>query len=454
MLRCPSSRLLCALPSATRLGTSLVPVVSRLELMLWAVEMPIQPTRASSRHTAPKALSSFQRRRKFRYNAIQTTPSFSRLYTRRRWFVPGQGPEQAGRHSQNRQTGERVNTASRGRRYRLAYHSGVVYQAPKGTQDILPDDASYWAFVEREMRRQARLANYGEIRTPTFEDTGVFTRAVGEGTDIVEKEMYTFLDKGGDSMTLRPEATAGIVRAYLQRGMASRPQPVKLFTLLNAFRYDKPQKGRFREFHQIDFEAIGEADPLVDAELVGLQWRLYADLGLRNLSLQVNSIGDQQCRPAYVAKLKDYFLQHVDRLCEECRRRLDTNPLRLLDEKRPECQAVLEGAPRSAENLCEPCRIHFEAWLGYLDAAGIPYAINARLVRGLDYYTRSVWEVWPPVVGAQSTIGGGGRYDGLAEQLGGRPTPGVGFATGIERIILELKDQHVSVPPAPTPNVF
>src|SRR5579859_8244535 len=178
---------------------------------------------------------------------------------------------------------------------------GTQFQTPRGTQDILPDDASYWAFVENEMRRQARLCAYNEIRTPTFEDTRVFQRGVGATTDIVEKEMYTFLDKGGDSMTLRPEATAGIVRAYLQRGMASRPQPVKLFTLLNAFRYDKPQKGRFREFHQIDFEAIGEADPLIDAELVGLQWRLYASLGLRNLSLQVNSIGDHKCRPAFIA---------------------------------------------------------------------------------------------------------------------------------------------------------
>src|ERR1051326_3763154 len=184
------------------------------------------------------------------------------------------------------------------------------------------------------MRRQARLANYGEIRTPTFEDTGVFARGVGGSTDIVEKEMYTFMDKGGDSMTLRPEATAGIVRAYLQRGMASRPQPVKLYMLLTAFRYDKPQKGRFREFHQIDFEAIGEVDPLVDAELVSLQWRLYADLGLRNLSLQVNSIGDHVCRPGYVKVLDAYFRQHLDGLCAECRRRLDTNPLRLLDEKK------------------------------------------------------------------------------------------------------------------------
>jgi histidyl-tRNA synthetase len=236
--------------------------------------------------------------------------------------------------------------------------------------------------------------------------------------------------------------------------MASRPQPVKLFTELNTFRYDKPQKGRFREFHQIDFEAIGESDPLIDAELVGLQWRLYARLGLRNLSLQVNSIGDAVCRPAYVAALAGYFRQHLDGLCEECRRRLDVNPLRLLDEKNQECQAVLEGAPRSADHLCQDCRAHFEAWLGYVEGAGIPFAINPRLVRGLDYYTRSVWEVWPPNVGAQSTIGGGGRYDGLAEQLGGRPTPGVGFATGLERIILELKDQHVAIPSGGQPCAF
>ncbi|MBV9328688.1 MAG: histidine--tRNA ligase [Chloroflexi bacterium] len=348
----------------------------------------------------------------------------------------------------------RACARSAGFSWRLAYHSRVVYQAPRGTQDILPEDEPYWRQVEKQMRRQARLANYGEIQTPTFEETGVFARGVGATTDIVEKEMYTFLDKGGDSMTLRPEATAGIVRAYLQRGMASRPQPVKLFMLLNTFRYDKPQKGRFREFHQIDFEAIGEADPSVDAELVALHWRLYAELGLRDLSLQVNSIGDHNCRPAYIALLADYFRQHLDGLCEECQRRLETNPLRLLDEKRPQCQAVLEGAPRSADHLCDACRAHFETWLSYVEAAGIPFEINSRLVRGLDYYTRSVWEVWPPVVGAQSTLGGGGRYDGLAEQLGGRPTPGVGFASGVERIILEIKDQQVDMPSPTAPDVF
>ncbi len=329
------------------------------------------------------------------------------------------------------------------------------FQRPRGTQDILPEDAPYWNYVEAETRRQAQLANYGEIRTPTFEDTTVFARGVGEGTDVVDKEMYSFLDKGGDSITLRPEATAGIVRAYLEQGMASWPQPVKLFELLNAFRYDRPQRGRLREFHQIDFEAIGEADPLVDAELVGLQLRLYEALGLRNLSLQINSIGDAACRPAYIARLTEYFEAHRSELCEDCQRRVETNPLRLLDEKRPQCQPVLDGAPQSADHLCADCRAHFEGWLDHLETAGISYAINPRLVRGLDYYTRSVWEVWPPVQGAQSTVGGGGRYDGLAEQLGGRPTPGVGFATGIERIILELKEQGVTVPaPAAGPCVY
>lgn len=328
------------------------------------------------------------------------------------------------------------------------------FQAPRGTQDVLPEDAGFWTYVEDETRRQARLANYGEIRTPTFEHTAVFARGVGAGTDVVDKEMYSFLDKGGDTLTLRPEATAGIVRAYVEQGMGSRPQPVKLFTFLNAFRYDRPQKGRFREFHQIDFEAIGEQDPLIDAELVGLQLRLYAALGLRNVSLQLNSIGDAACRPAYIESLRTYFREHLSGLCEDCQRRLETNPLRLLDEKRPECQAVLDGAPHSADHLCNDCRAHFEGWLDSLETAGISYAINPRLVRGLDYYTRSVWEVWPPVQGAQSTIGGGGRYDGLAEQLGGKPTPGVGFATGIERIILELKDQGVAVPTPSTPTVY
>jgi histidyl-tRNA synthetase len=266
--------------------------------------------------------------------------------------------------------------------------------------------------------------------------------------------MYSFLDRSGDSMTLRPEATAAVVRAYIQHGLKSRPQPVKVYLLLSAFRYDKPQAGRYREFHQFDAEAIGEADALVDADLVALQWRFYRALGLERLSLHLNSIGDQACRSGYIQALREYLERHEAGLCEDCRRRVRTNPLRVLDDKNPQCQPILDAAPRSQDYLCGACREHFDDWLGYLDAAGVPYTVTPRLVRGLDYYTRSVWEVWPPNEGAQSTLGGGGRYDGLAEQLGGPPTPGVGFATGIERLILELKAQNAAVPPSPKPAVF
>lgn len=329
----------------------------------------------------------------------------------------------------------------------------ALYQAPRGTQDVLPEEAPYWTYVEAEARRQALLANFGEIRTPTFEATPVFARGVGATTDIVEKQMFTF-EKGQESLTLRPEGTAAVVRAYMEHGMASRPQPVKLFSLIAAFRAERPQRGRYREFHQFNAEAIGEEDALADAELVALQWRLYQTVGLRGLTLLVNSIGDPVCRPGYLQALREYFEAHHAELCEDCRRRLPVNPLRLLDDKNPACQPVLDAAPASADHLCGPCKAHFDAWLGYLAAAGIPFEVTPRLVRGLDYYTRSVWEVVPAGAGAQGTLGGGGRYDGLAEQLGGRHTPGVGFATGIERIILEMKEQQVRVPDAEPPRVF
>ncbi len=329
-----------------------------------------------------------------------------------------------------------------------------MYQAPRGTQDILPEEAPYWAFVEQTARRFAALYGYGEIRTPTFEDTGLFLRGVGDSTDIVEKEMYSFRDKGGGELTLRPEGTAPIVRAYIEHGMASRPQPVRVFAFVNCFRYDRPQRGRYREFHQWDCEAIGELDPLVDAELIDLLWRYYEALGLRGLTLQLNSIGDGQCRPAYLDQLRAYYHERVDSLCADCRRRLETNPLRLLDCKNPQCQPAIAGAPRLVDALCAECAEHFAALRRYLDELGIAHELNPRLVRGLDYYTKTVFEVWPPEVGAQSALGGGGRYDGLVEQLGGRPTPAIGFATGLERIIMNLKAQAVPVPPLPGPRVF
>ncbi len=329
-----------------------------------------------------------------------------------------------------------------------------MYQAPRGTQDVLPEEAAYWTYVERTARRFAGLYGYGEIRTPTFEDTGLFLRGVGGGTDIVEKEMYSFEDKGGGHLTLRPEATASVVRAYLEHGLVSRPQPVKVHTFVSCFRYDRPQRGRYREFHQWDCEAIGEIDPLVDAEMITLLWRFYEGLGLRDLTLELNSIGDAQCRPAYLDALRAYYRPLVNDLCGDCRRRLETNPLRLLDCKVPTCQPAIAGAPRLLDSLCAECAAHFAAVQRYLADLGIGATINPRLVRGLDYYTKTVFEVWPAEAGAQSALGGGGRYDGLAEELGGRPTPAIGFATGIERIILNLKQQHVEVPPAVAPRVF
>ena len=329
-----------------------------------------------------------------------------------------------------------------------------MYQAPRGTQDILPENTAVWRHVERCAETTARRFGYGEIRTPTFEDASLFLRGVGEGTDIVDKEIYRFEDKGGTDLALRPEATASTMRAYLQHGMSSRPQPVKLYSLLTVFRYDRPQAGRYREFRQFNVEAIGDEDPLLDAEVIGVLWRFLADLGLRDLTVLLNSIGDPVCRPGYIDALKAYFAPHEAELCGDCRRRLHTNPLRLLDCKNASCQPILAEAPRTIDYLCDPCREHFEAVRGYLTAAGLPFEIEPKLVRGLDYYTRTVFEVVPPKIGAQATIGGGGRYDGLAELVGGRHTPAVGFAAGLDRIILNMREQGCPLPEPDAPDVF
>ncbi len=329
-----------------------------------------------------------------------------------------------------------------------------MYQSPRGTQDILPEDAAVWRYVEQRAAEQARRFGYGEIRTPTFEDVGLFLRGVGSGTDIVDKEIYRFQDKGGSELALRPEATASVMRAYLERGLASRPQPVKLYSLINLFRYDRPQAGRYREFRQFNVEAIGEEDPLSDAEVIAILWRFLEELGLRGLDVLLNSIGDKVCRPGFIQALVEYYRPRVDEICADCRRRLETNPLRLLDCKNARCQPIADGAPKTIDHLCADCAAHFDRLRGYLQAIKLPYTITPRLVRGLDYYTRTVFEVVPPIVGGQSTIGGGGRYDGLAEEIGGKPTPGVGFAAGLDRIIMNLREQGCPLPASEVPDAF
>jgi histidyl-tRNA synthetase len=330
-----------------------------------------------------------------------------------------------------------------------------VFQLPRGTQDILPEDAVVWRHVERRAEAIARRFGHSEIRTPTFEETALFERGVGAGTDVVEKEIYRLAQKeSGPDLALRPEATASTMRAYLQHGMASRPQPVKLYSVLTVFRYDRPQAGRYREFRQFNVEAIGDDDPMVDAEVIGVLWRFLEDLGLRDLTIQLNSIGDPVCRPGYIEALVAYYEPHEAELCGDCKRRLRTAPLRLLDCKKPSCQPLANNAPRTIDHLCSDCEAHFNSLQGYLEAMGLPYELTPRLVRGLDYYTRTVFEVVPPTLGSQATIGGGGRYDGLAEIIGGKHTPAVGFAAGMDRIILNMREQGCPLPTGDGPDIF
>jgi len=329
-----------------------------------------------------------------------------------------------------------------------------LYRAPRGTQDILPQDQPYWQFIRDQIHRLCTLYGYERLDPPLFEETSLFTRGIGASTDIVEKEMYTFQDKGGDSLTLLPEATASVMRAYLEHGMYVLPQPVKLYSILPIFRYERPQAGRFRQHYQFNYEAIGVQDPALDAEVISLAWRFYEDLGLRDLNLQLNSIGDQNCRPAYIEALIDYYQGKERKICTDCRARLKRNPLRLLDCKNEGCQPIIEAAPKSLDFLCPECAEHFATLRVQLDLLQIPYQLNHRLVRGLDYYTKTVFEVWAPGIGAQNAVGGGGRYDGLAKEIGGRDTPAIGFAIGLERVIMTMKAQGVQVPPWPRPQIF
>ncbi len=329
-----------------------------------------------------------------------------------------------------------------------------MYQAPRGTSDILPEEQAYWRHIEQKAADICQLYGYECIDTPTFEDTGLFTRSVGEETDIVQKEMYTFEDRGGNSVTLRPEGTAPVCRAYLEHGLHNWPQPVKLYYLAAIFRYERPQSGRYRQHYQFGYEAIGDGDPALDLEVIDMAWQFFLSLGLRCLSLKLNSIGCKQCRPEYLTSLKNHYADYIQDLCPDCKTRLKRNPLRLLDCKKPLCQQIADSAPRSIDHLCPPCDTHFNQLKRYLALLELPYEIDHRLVRGLDYYTRTVFEIQPEAGGAQSTLGGGGRYDDLIEELGGKPTPAIGFATGMERIILNLKKQKVPIPTLPRPEVF
>ncbi|MEG1954027.1 MAG: histidine--tRNA ligase [Hydrogenoanaerobacterium sp.] len=311
----------------------------------------------------------------------------------------------------------------------------LLTQAPKGTQDILPQDSYKWQYVEELLMEISRLYGFAELRTPTFEHTELFSRSVGDTTDVVQKEMYTFNDKGNRSITLRPEGTAGMARAAIENGLFNSALPLKISYLINCFRYEKPQAGRLREFHQFGAEVYGSDSPACDAEVIAMVHEIFDTLGIKELRLELNSIGCPVCRAEYHKRLAEYFAEHTGELCQTCTERLVKNPMRILDCKNPDCAKLAAAAPRVLDYICDDCREHFEGVKKRLDALNIPYIVNSSIVRGLDYYTKTVFEFVSENIGAQGTVCGGGRYDGLVEQLGGQALAGVGFAMGIERLL-------------------
>jgi histidyl-tRNA synthetase len=323
----------------------------------------------------------------------------------------------------------------------------TTFEAPRGTHDILPAEQPLWRLVTSEVDRLCSLYGYRPIQTPVFEDTALFQRTSGAGSDIVHKEMYTFADKGDRSLTLRPEATAPIARAYLEHGLHREGQPVKLYTLGQMYRYTAPQRGNFREFWQLSVEAIGSDDPALDAEVIQVYDELLARLGVTNYELQLNSIGDENCRPQYLERLTQWLDEHDDVLDDEARQKRATSPLRVFDVKSEKVQAALAEAPKIGDALCDPCREHFEQVQAHLENYAIEFTLVPTLVRGLDYYTRTAFEFVDEAIGAKSSICGGGRYDGLIEEIGGQPTPGIGFGAGIERLLLSLEAAGVTAEP-------
>ena len=330
----------------------------------------------------------------------------------------------------------------------------MLTKAPRGTHDILPSEAGEWNYVEGKIRDLCHRYGYEELRTPMIEHTELFHRGIGEGTDVVEKEMYTFEDRGGRSITLRPENTASAVRAYLENKLYGTQDLVKLFYIGSMFRYDRPQAGRMREFHQFGIEALGEENPAVDAEVILVAIDFLTSLGLKDLSLSLNSVGCPTCRAAYRKALQDYFRPHLGELCDDCKSRFDRAPLRILDCKVDADKPFMADAPKITDYLCEDCKTHFEKVQAYLTEAGVTFTLDPRLVRGLDYYTKTAFEIKYAPLGAQSAVAGGGRYDGLIEEIGGKPTPAVGFATGLERVLLALEKQNLLPAPNEATDVF
>lgn len=322
----------------------------------------------------------------------------------------------------------------------------LLTKAPRGTQDVTPRDSHKWHCIERVTGEVAGHYGYREIRTPVFEHTELFQRSVGETTDVVQKEMYTFEDKGGRSITLRPEGTAGAARAMLEHALYNDGLPVKVWYHTSCYRYEKPQAGRLREFHQFGVECFGTADPAADAEIICLANSIFDTLGVEGLSLEINSIGCPTCRAEYHKALHAYFADRSGELCETCLGRLERNPMRILDCKSPVCSKIAEGAPSMLNYLCDDCQAHFEKVKSYLTAAGLNYTVNPTIVRGLDYYTRTVFEFVSNQIGAQGTVCGGGRYDGLIDELGGAHTPSLGFGMGMERLLLLLEAQGITLP--------
>ncbi len=324
---------------------------------------------------------------------------------------------------------------------------------PKGTKDVLPQDSYKWQYVERTAREIAKKFHLKEVRTPVFEHTELFQRGVGDTTDVVTKEMYTFKDKGDRSITLKPEGTAGVARSFIENGMSSGVLPAKMYYITPCFRYERPQAGRLREFHQFGVEVFGSKSAQTDAETIAMADTLLKKLGL-SVKLYINSIGCPTCRAAYNKALKEFFAPHLDKLCYDCKTRFEKNPLRLLDCKEEACKAINKDAPSILDYLCEDCHDHFEEVKACLDLAGIGYEIDARIVRGLDYYTRTVFEFVSSGIGAQGTVCAGGRYDGLIEELGGNSVPAVGFAAGIERLLIVMEQSGVEIPNDENPTVY